>query len=398
MLSRSLYASPPRAHGESVPPATIEAQIPVAPLGYRPPGQLYMLARISSSSLDFIDSKRLLFSFHASTLLRREHASASDDDQMIHAVVLELPSGHVAAAADWRMHDRGRYIWPLDGGRFLVRQGSVYSTVDASLALKSWLTSSSPVLGTEVSPDGHLLVSEDEYERHTPEEHRKLAEEAASAEIDPPREDTLINLIDIDTKATLGRIHVELPVVLPVVHSGYLTPEKGKADDDYVLQFMTFGGQETTLGDVASTCVPRETFLNDKVIMIESCGPNTEDVFLDAWTVDGKKLWTGRRDGHAVWPTFALAQDGSRFAVGLLRIFHTINLDDSLDDTNVKEQVVQVFDVATGALLLSETASPVLSAGQNFALSPDGSHLAVLHDGAIEVYAVPSVPAPAEKK
>jgi WD40 repeat protein len=333
-------------------------------------------------------------------LLRREQdAGWAEDDQMIHAVVLDLPGGQVEAAADWRMRDHFRYLWPLGGGRFLVRQGNVYSTTDRGLALKPWLISSSVVLTTDVSPDGHRLVTEDEYERHTPEEHKKLVEEAQSADSPPPEEDTLISLVDLDTRAVLGRMHVELPVDVPITGSGYLRPEKGAGDDDYVMRFVPFAGQETTLGDVRSTCSPRETFLNDKAVMIASCGPDTTDTYLDAWTIDGKKLWSGRRDGHAVWPTFARAANGSRFAVGVLRILHTINLDDSLDDEDVQGQLIQVFDVSTGALLLSVDASPVQSAGQNFALSPDGSQLAVLRDGAIEVYAVPNAsPAPEEKE
>jgi hypothetical protein len=51
---------------------------------------------------------------------------------------------------------------------------------------------------------------------------------------------------------------------------------------------------------------------------------------------------------------------------------------------------VQVFDSATGALLMSTNASPVLTAGQNFALSEDGERLAVLREGAIEIYKVPA--------
>jgi hypothetical protein len=393
VLPVSLYATPPPSRSDTPPPPKLEERIPVAPLGYRPPGQLYMLTRISSSSLDFIDSTRLLFTFHTAKLMKRERDAAwSDDDQMIHAEVLDLPGGQVDAAADWRMHDRSRYIWPLGGGRFLVRQGNDYSTVDASLTLKQWLSSPTGVLATEVSPDGKLLVTEDEYERHTPEEHQKLVEEANASGVAPPSEDALINLVDVDTKTVLGRIRVEMPAVVPIVRSGYLVHEESKDASGYLIEFFPFGGKEVTLGSVRSTCQPRETFLNDQTAMIESCGPNTTDTFLDTWTIDGKRLWSGRRDGHALWPTFALAQDGRRFAIGLLRVMHEINLDDSLDDENVKEQVVQVFDVATGALLVSVTASPILSAGQNFALSSDGNHLAVLHDGAIEVYAVPSAP------
>jgi hypothetical protein len=123
--------------------------------------------------------------------------------------------------------------------------------------------------------------------------------------------------------------------------------------------------------------------------MIESCGPKSPDVYLDAWTTQGKKLWNGQREGHLVWPNFAYARTSARFAVSLLRVNHYIDLVDSLNDEDVREQRVQVFDSATGTLLMETTASPILTAGQNFALSEDGERLAVLREGAIEIYKVP---------
>jgi hypothetical protein len=39
---------------------------------------------------------------------------------------------------------------------------------------------------------------------------------------------------------------------------------------------------------------------------------------------------------------------------------------------------------------METNASPILTAGQNFALSENGERLAVLRDGAIEIYKVPS--------
>jgi hypothetical protein len=95
-----------------------------------------------------------------------------------------------------------------------------------------------------------------------------------------------------------------------------------------------------------------------------------------------------------VWPRLAFSFSGTRFAAGFLRVSHPIDTAGSLNDEDVKEQVVQVFDTATGTPLLATTASPVLAAGQNFALSADGDRLAVLRDGAIEIYTVPSSQAP----
>jgi hypothetical protein len=386
------------SHPKDPPAPGPEERIPVGPLGYRPPGPLYMLSGRAFSSLDFIDAHHLLFTFHQPRLMRREpNPDRFEDDQIIQAVVLSLPGGAVAASSEWRMHDRWRYLWPLGGGKFLVRQKNSYSLTDASLKLHTYIDVPTPILSTEVSPDGRILVIEHQYERHTAEEHHKLEAQAQEYGDPPPAEDTQITLVNIASREVVAALRTESPINVPITSTGYVGVSRDKGENQFLIRFVPFAGESSILGRVASTCTPHENFLNPKALIIESCGPKSSDVFLDAWTTDGKKLWNGRRDGHLVWPTLAYSQKGDRFALSLLHISHIIDLVDSINDEDVREQVVQVFDSATGALLMSTNASPILTAGQNFALSEDGERLAVLREGAIEIYTVPSPPAAAEK-
>ena len=109
-------------------------RIPVEPLGYRPPGRLYLLARYSSSSLDFIDSTHLLLTFRQPRLLVRQEGS-DGLDQVIQADVLELPSGKVVAEDEWLLHDRGRYLWRLADNKILLRIGGHLYQADNQLHL-----------------------------------------------------------------------------------------------------------------------------------------------------------------------------------------------------------------------------------------------------------------------
>lgn len=375
---------------EDVPPgATLLAKILVAPLGYHAPGALYLLSRESFSSLDFIDSEHLLFTFHVSKLLRRDRdASPSGDDQMIHADVLDLPSGKVVTSTDWRMHDHSRYLWPLSGGRFLLRQGNVYQIMDATLKPAGSIRSAAPVLNTQVSPDGNLMLVEGAAPAD-PEAKKAVLDN--QEDDSPPAHQAVIAIMDVDSRALQAQFRTPVPIILPITSSGYVGVREEK-ENDYRITFLPFHGQKVVLGYVASTCTPRETFLSATALMIASCGPDTPALYLDAWTIDGKKLWQGRRDGLTTWPTFSMALNGSRFAVGLLRVNEPISTPDSLTDGQVRGQIVQVFDTQTGTLLLSTDASPVLSAGQNFALSPDGKRIAILRNGAIDVYGIPGQP------
>jgi hypothetical protein len=381
------------SHSKEPPGPGPEERIPVAPLGYRAPGPLYMLSGRAFSTLDFIDAHHLLFTFHQPQLMRREeHPGRADNDQIIKAVVLSVPDGVVLESAEWRMHDRSRYLWPLAGGKFLVRQRNSYSLTDASLKLHEYIDVPTPVMETEVSPDGRVLAIEHEYERHTPEQHTKLEAQSVQYGESPPAEDTQITLINIGSRQVLAALRTENPIHVPVTTNGYVGVAKGKGEDEFLIRFLPFAGESKILGKVTSTCTPHENFLNQTALIIESCGPKSTDAFLDAWTTEGKKLWSGHREGRLVWPTFAYARSGERFAVSLLHISHPIDLVDSLNDEDVREQVVQVFDSATGALLMATNASPILTAGQNFALSEDGERLAVLREGAIEIYKVPPPP------
>jgi hypothetical protein len=381
------------SHSKEPPGPGPEERIPVAPLGYRAPGPLYMLSGRAFSTLDFIDAHHLLFTFHQPQLMRREeHPGRADNDQIIKAVVLSVPDGVVLESAEWRMHDRSRYLWPLAGGKFLVRQRNSYSLTDASLKLHEYIDVPTPVMETEVSPDGRVLAIEHEYERHTPEQHTKLEAQSVQYGESPPAEDTQITLINIGSRQVLAALRTENPIHVPVTTNGYVGVAKGKGEDEFLIRFLPFAGESKILGKVASTCTPHENFLNQTALIIESCGPKSTDAFLDAWTTEGKKLWSGHREGRLVWPTFAYARSGERFAVSLLHISHPIDLVDSLNDEDVREQVVQVFDSATGALLMATNASPILTAGQNFALSEDGERLAVLREGEIEIYKVPPPP------
>jgi hypothetical protein len=372
------------------PPPGPDDRIPVEPLGYRPPGSLYLLSGRAYNTLDFIDSEHVLFTFHQSRLMRREDNPGRDDnDQVIEAVTVHLPDGRVEATAEWRMHDRSRYLWPLEGGRFLVRQGDTFSLTDASLQLHPYVAVPTHVEEAEISPDGRILAVEHEFEKHTPEQHHALAQEANRYGEAGPGEDTQITLIDMPTKDVVRALHTDNPIHLPVTTNGYIGVNRDKGEDEFLVRFIPFTGSEMVLGRIASTCVPHEHFVNQDALIIESCGPKSTDVFLDTWTTKGKKLWSGRRDGHLVWPTFAYTRSGDRFAVSTLRVARYIDMVDALDDEDVRDQVVQVFDSATGTLLMSTSASPVLTGGQNFALSGDGKHLAVLHAGAIELYTVP---------
>jgi hypothetical protein len=68
---------------------------------------------------------------------------------------------------------------------------------------------------------------------------------------------------------------------------------------------------------------------------------------------------------------------------------------DPVDESTIVNEMVGVFDTETGQLRLVKNATPIMSAGQNYALSPDGLRFAILRAGAIEIYDLPPITTPA---
>src|ERR1035437_6391149 len=91
-----------------------EVKIPVAPLGYLPPGDLPAFYYFAMVELHFIDADHLMFAFNTPGLLKRDdNCPDSDVQRMVHAVVFQLPSGQVLKQADWELYDFMDFLWGL---------------------------------------------------------------------------------------------------------------------------------------------------------------------------------------------------------------------------------------------------------------------------------------------
>ncbi|HEY3989466.1 MAG TPA: hypothetical protein VGM02_09230 [Acidobacteriaceae bacterium] len=386
-----------REHESGPQPAV---RIPVEPLGYRPPGKLYLLARYSSSSLDFLDPNHLLLTFRRPRLLLRQQGS-DGLDQVIQADVLELPSGKVVAEDQWLLHDRGRYLWRLGNDRVLLRIGARLYEADSQLHLQPLYQSPTELEEVEPSPDGRLLVLESELEKHTPEEHARLLKEAALTGSGPPAEDVQIRMMRLDQARLMLNARADAAGDLPATVNGFFTQERPK-EDVWNVRFHPYEKAEPTGGDIVtkvdSTCEPSEKVLNEDSVLVLSCPHGHDDRFVSVYSLKGQKLWDGRWQSNFTWPAFRVAQDGGSVAISWLAVNHVVSAHEPIDDDDVQNQVLSVLDSHTGSLRLAVLLKPIVSAGGNFALSADGNRLAVMNRGEVEVYNLPPpVPPPTER-
>ena len=366
----------------SQPPAF---SIAVAPLGFSPPGPIYLGQQNSLASLDFLDENRLLFTFRVPGLIRREaEDTASSAERQLRAVVLTLPEGTVQAEALWTVHDRVRYLWMLKDGHFLFRDRDSLQLGDATLELKPFLRFPGPLLWIGMDPQQQLLATESV----------EPAAKKPAGQTEQDQTDLVVRILHRDTGRVMLVSRVRASVHLPINSDGYLESLHGDGEK-WVVNLKSFSGGSTVLGRVDSVCSPAFEFVSQSEALVTACS-SAGGRKLTAMTTGGLRLWDLQIPGAAIWPLLVMAPDGSRLARETLVVDHSVNAPFSLGAEDVKQQRIQVFDAANGKLALATPASPVLDAGGNLAISPSGRRVAVLNDGAIQIFELPAAPALAD--
>ena len=353
-------------------------RIEAAPLGFLPPAAYFLTYRLSSASLGFFDDNHLLFTFRVGGLLTRLPSDREgDEDQEIRAVVLDAKTGTVLRQTEWRMHDRLRYLWPLEGGQFLVRiRDSLYLT-DETLALRHYVSFDAPVRSVDVTPDQRTIVVETD----EPAGNGAVADGAGNP--------VMVRIFTAGSEEPSAVTRAHHAGLVPVMGDGLLATLEGKQTASWVIREVPFHGNGRTLAQVRSYCQPQLQPVSATVALVVGCYTEADDRPIVALSTSGKELWHERWENRYVWPWFGYATNGTRFLFESMEVNRPIDSLDALYPEDVEAQLVGVYDTETGKLVMVQNASPVLSADQNAALSPDGRRLAVLRDGAIEIYDLP---------
>ena len=359
-------------------------RIAVAPLGFSSPGAISLGQRNSVVSLDFLDEERLLFTFRVPGLVHRN--SGEGEERRIRAVVLKLPTGTVDAEALWTVHDRKQYLWALSGGRFLLRDGNNLETGDATLELKPYLRFAGPLLWLEMDPTQQFLVTNS----REPAAGSQSGEAAGQARVNEfgqkteGESDLEVRILRRDSGQVMLVSRAFSMVHLPINSDGYLESERGMGGE-WLLNLKYFSGGSRIVGHVESSCSPIFDFLSQREVLVTTCTPLGAGKLV-ALTTEGRRLWDAETSDATMWPLVVRSPDGLRLAREALRANHPVRAGSSVDQSDIKGQLVEVLDAADGKVVLETAASPILDGGGNVAISPSGRRVAVLNGGAIQVF------------
>ncbi|HTV08750.1 MAG TPA: hypothetical protein VMD97_06890 [Candidatus Aquilonibacter sp.] len=366
-----------------------------------PPAML----KVGSSmlTLDLVDDTHLLLTFSSRGLVPRVPGDPpTDEDRMVTAEVVELPTGRIVATKDWHMHDHARYLWRLGEGRFMVRSRNSLFVITPEALLKTadplkpltFPNRAGTPVAAMVSPDNVMLTVE------TALPAKKPGAQAIDAGlmIEDLRPQIALDFYRMTggdepgqplTMTQVGMVRAPDPLVLPMDSDGYLwpgDPQRGR----WPVSFNEFGGREVKIGAVDSSCSPRLQMVSRFEFLAFTCMASESRTKMKAYGMDGHETWEESFGASYGLPEFAFAPAAGRFAIS--RISSVVTDDEFAGAAGVPDgatQEVRVYQTESGDLLLKTPTSPVTRFAENFDLSEDGLVAAVVNDGAIEVYKLP---------
>ncbi len=376
------------------------SRIDLSALDYHPPSRSHRLTEDESSvSLNFVDATHVLLTFNRKGLLKRLPTCPPDhQDRLMHAAILELPSGKVVHEADWYLHDRRRYLWPLGPGKFLLRKLNDLFLVDSSLHEKLLMASPKDLLWVSVTPDASQIL----LETAAPTSPAKDSSAVRDSSPTPPaRHDPkfLVQFFDAATLALQRSVPLNQLVNLDGTSAGY--PDLVHKGDIWLLRFGPTPERRRNIARVRSQTPPNIFYSSNNSLVVGRCAGHDCDYSVTAFTLTGHRLWQQHWSRYRMYPSVVRSQDDSRFAVSTLQlaVAPAVRLGSLLDEqdenqpdishTEVFRQQVQIFETASGNSVLSVDVTPSVQSGQNFSLSPDGRRLAILQGASIELFDLP---------
>ncbi len=382
-------------------------RIPLTTLGFPGYRTALMHAGASMATVHLLDSHHLLFTFGLRSLVPRLVGDAeNDEDRLVGAEIVEIPTGKILERTEWHLHDHGRYLWSVGHGIFVLRSGDALSTFAPLRGLATHTSFERAALPHRAghpelisgSPDGNIVTLElqrtDESDGDTagetagdPHKHKHTTVEFYRVLV-PAEPESPVELRAAGALGSPGLLRLALD------GDGYLWAED-KQRYRWSVSFNEFEGKPQDLTAVDSTCNPRLELLSRGEFAVLSCTGTEETQTLTAYGFDGHENWQEPLHGDALQPpTLVTAPAAGRFAMSRLTASSNGSpLRSVTGDDGTLSQEIRVYGTASGDLLLSLQCQPVVRTPENFDLAADGRSLAVLAADSLDIYALPDLTA-----
>lgn len=360
-----------------------ETRIPVVPLGYLPPGDLPAFYYYAMVELHFIDANHLMFAFNTPGLLKRDdNCPDSDVQRMLDAVVFQLPSGRVVKQAQWKLYDFMDFLWRIGDGKLLLRRCNQLESIGADLDPQLLIHATGKVEDVSFSPDHSVVVVQEKVKPDADDKLSGALPSVVDQEAEASR--TYVSFIHLHPLRMIGRAEIRLPSLIPVTANG-LIEVLTAPHDEWVVDMRDFHGSERHIANIYSLCPPAVQPISNVVFTATTC-PKSDRKSFEGYDLQGSLLWRIPFTPDQYDPRLITIPNGSHFAIESLRLKNPHAALDPLRKEDVAGEDIDIYDTLSGARIATFQTSPAYTGGRNVDFSPDGTRMAVLHEGAIEIY------------
>jgi hypothetical protein len=355
------------------------------PLGYMPRTNKVLGSFADEESLVWLGPGQLLFSFNPHRLIRRGKAEQGRTARLIRAVLLDTATRNVVRAVDWEINDSRRYLWQLDGDRLLVHVGNELRVYGSGLEVQRSVPLAGPLMFVRLAPGGGLMAVATLRERHSPELHAKLRNEVGTE----PEEDVDVAILnqDFNTVAQVSTVSNLMPPTLLNEGQVRLQSEPGQW---YRLALSTWENKRSALARFRSFCTPELTSTAPDLLFLLTCNAQDGNTEYSVLRPDGKVLLRGVSNPQEVGHEATGNHLSRRFAVKIVHAERSIFSSTNFKSSELDSEEVRVYRAEDGKRLLAVRVKEPIASHGGYALSPDGSQLAVLSGADILFYPVPA--------
>jgi len=364
-------------------PARASLSLSTTALGYVPHDRREYAAFDFESTLNFLDGQNLLFTYDPHRLRQRiPNGISSESVRTIRAVVLDPATLRVRRILDWQIQGEGQYLWRAGPGRILVHLGPRLRLLGPNLAVIHEIPLEGKLVFVSSSPSGDHIAVGTLHERHTRALHEQLAETLKTQ----PEEDVDIQLFDQDLRVQLAvRQSSSLPP--PVLSDAGEVRVNSSGLNHWLIREYNWNRTIRTIAKVTSQCRPDLATPLPHAIFIVGCNPSTSQNWYRMIRLDGHPILNSQGSSEDLEQSSS-STDEADFAVRVVRANAAVSRGDSFYKQDLKEQQVSVYRASDGKRLFSTISPGISLAEQSFALSPNGTQLAIISDLTILIYPI----------
>ena len=362
----------------SVQDSAATASIPLRALGYLPRSNREVQTFDYETVLTYLDAHHLLVTFDPHQL--RERASGGRESvRRIRAVVLDPETHATRQVMEWRVQGDGQYLWQLGNGRILVHMGLALKELDPELKTLRSIPVDGGIAFVVASPDAEHLAIGTIRERYSEAARRDL--EAVLA--DAPEETIGLRVLDRDRAVVLSATQSsKLPP--PVLSNSGEVRLRGDGHTHWRLSEYRWDRTEHLIAATTSVCRPSLSTPADDLIFAVGC-TTSGGRWYRMLRADGHPLLKGESASDEI-QHLAHSTGSGRFAVRTVKAVRTMSYGQPFKKTDLLQERIAIYRSQDGASLAAITTADFVMSELAFALSPDGSQVAVVGNSSVLFY------------